>query len=180
MTLQFNSSFKIQLFQYAKRILPHVGLVILLFFYLIAGAFLFRYLEAPKELEVRFINSQKSISDLDSESWNNHNSGASWRVSRPHLEHHTSDQTNQSILYSLFFLRMLTIGYPVKLSMPSIKSTSSNLSKTCSLLTAINSLLPNTFSTRQEKMKCFGPSQIQCFLLPPSSQLSVKEGNKKD
>ncbi|CAO4385232.1 unnamed protein product [Caenorhabditis nigoni] len=40
-------------FVYAKRILPHVGLVILLFLYLIAGAFLFRYLEAPKELETR-------------------------------------------------------------------------------------------------------------------------------
>nr|pir hypothetical protein C52B9.6 - Caenorhabditis elegans [Caenorhabditis elegans] len=40
-----------KLFVYAKRILPHVGLVILLFLYLIAGAFLFRYLEAPKELE---------------------------------------------------------------------------------------------------------------------------------
>uniref|UniRef100_A0A915D2S1 Potassium channel domain-containing protein n=1 Tax=Ditylenchus dipsaci TaxID=166011 RepID=A0A915D2S1_9BILA len=39
--------------KYAKIVLPHVGLVLLLFVYLLIGATLFHYLEAPNELLVR-------------------------------------------------------------------------------------------------------------------------------
>ncbi|VDK63421.1 unnamed protein product [Onchocerca ochengi] len=38
---------------YARMILPHVGLVVLLIVYLLIGAIVFRYLEAPNELETR-------------------------------------------------------------------------------------------------------------------------------
>lgn len=37
-------------------ILPHVGLVVLLIVYLLIGAIVFRYLEAPNELEVIYLN----------------------------------------------------------------------------------------------------------------------------
>lgn len=39
-------------FQYAKMILPHVGLVILLIVYLLFGATVFHYLEWDHEIEV--------------------------------------------------------------------------------------------------------------------------------
>ncbi|KAL3982202.1 Ion channel family protein [Acanthocheilonema viteae] len=38
---------------YARMILPHVGLVVLLIVYLLIGAIVFRYLEAPNEVETR-------------------------------------------------------------------------------------------------------------------------------
>lgn len=40
-------------------ILPHVGLVVLLIVYLLIGAIVFRYLEAPNELEVNFTILEK-------------------------------------------------------------------------------------------------------------------------
>lgn len=51
--------------KYARIVLPHIGLILLSFFYVISGAFIFYYIEQPNEIAVRkesleLINKEKN------------------------------------------------------------------------------------------------------------------------